>query len=50
MKLLLFISLVFLANAKNDLRWPKEREFSWAPEVPELISEEYFSLKGKLNL
>ena len=46
MKLLLFISQILLANAKNDVRWPKEREFVWAPEVPELSSEESFSLKG----
>ena len=45
MRVLLFLAQIFLGNAKNDVRWPKEREFSWMQEVSELSSEELISLK-----
>ena len=47
MRVLLFLAQIFLGNAKNDVRWPKEREFSWMQEVPELSSEELISLKDQ---
>ena len=38
MRVLLFLSQIFLVNAKNKVRWPEEREFSWGRENPELSS------------
>ena len=49
MKVSFFLAQIFLGNAKNDVRWPKEREFSWMQEGPELSSEEFISLKEQLK-
>ena len=38
MRILLFLTQIFFVNAKNKVRWPEEREFSWAQDVPELSS------------
>ena len=47
MRFSLFLAQIFLGNAKNDVRWPKEREFWWMREGPELSSEELISLKDQ---
>ena len=47
MRVLLFLAQIFLGSAKNDVRWPREREFSWMQEGPELSSEELISLKDQ---
>ena len=47
MKILLFIVQISLGNTKNDVRWPKEREFSWVQEVQESSSEMILAMKGQ---
>ena len=47
MRILLFIVQISLGNKKNDLRWAKEREFSWVKEVQESSSEMIFAMKGQ---
>ena len=47
MRILLFIVQISLGNTKNDVRWPKEREFSWVQEVQESTSETILSMKGQ---
>ena len=47
MRILLFIAQILLGNTKNDVRWRKEREFSWASEVPDSRSEMVIAIKGQ---
>lgn len=47
MRVLLFIAQILLGNTKNDVRWRKERDFSWVSEVQESTSEMMFAMKGQ---
>ena len=47
MRVLLFIAQILLGNTKNDVRWRKEREFSWVSEVPDSNSEMMIAIKGQ---
>ena len=49
MRTLIFILQILNVFGVNDLRWPKEKDFSWAQEVPELGAKEVFALKGQSN-
>ena len=46
MKTLIFILQILNVFGVNEVRWPKEKHFSWAKEVSELGAQDVFALKG----